>query len=183
MRKKFSSILRVSSKMHILIYTLVAIVTSFSTISCVVTSAPTFETQTDCFPVLVTSETIPPANRFVHIDARSTAPQPANDVRFSATIQSCAVSKTFTAAVFLDDRFVAFQVLPTGDTRRKAEFILAARDLSRLVSGCHRVEMLISTSFLSDFRSPQQADDLTQTTWWVDLITDDETIRPVGDCQ
>lgn len=136
---------------------------------CLVTSVPTYSDEPYCPPILVTDQTKPSFSHIVNIDIAD----PNATQSFSLMFRSCAVTKTFTSHIFLDENLRPDLIIPSGTEERSREFSMPYSTLLALGPGCHRVEWLISTRFQGGFASnsriPEKPGDLAQAVWWLNI--------------
>ncbi|MEO7092234.1 MAG: hypothetical protein ABI175_03215 [Polyangiales bacterium] len=147
--------------------------------SCVVTSTPVFQEQLDCPPSFIIQEAEPPYNKVKIVNAGTSE---FRDV--AVTLRSCALTQEYETRTFLDGRVVDFRTFPaTGESLRLERFPVP--DLTGTAPGCHSLELLASSRFLSttDQRTPAKQGDLTAIAWFFVLkAPGDTTVYSAENC-
>ena len=138
-------------------------------------SATQFQSPEDCPPYFVLTDALPHVDQ---IDVLS----PTDDLDLTVTLQSCALTTSYDARVFVDggsDIKAEVQIpSSTGITRDDNQIHVPLA--GQLSAGCHRVELLASTAFVNG-RTPVRADDLAYIVWFVD-VNEPGTVDPVSGC-
>jgi hypothetical protein len=128
-----------------------------------VTTAPSYNEQPDCPPSFLADEASPSIRQPEHINAND----PTASFTATVPLHSCAVTKKYEARWFLDNEVHFTTVFPTGDAVRSTSLNVPFLNVA---PGCHRVEFLVTTHFLSgDPRAPETAGDLADIVWFVDV--------------
>lgn len=144
---------------------------------CLVLSDPDFRGQDDCVPFFITHEANP------LITARPRIPANVGDptqFRGSVPLRSCALTRDYTARIFIDGSIVSeVTVPPSGEEVRDVNVLV---DVGLVPRGCHFVEVRVSSAFSpsgGDFRRPAREDDLAFLVWT--FINDpDATVASCG---
>jgi len=128
---------------------------------CVVVSDPDIQGQDTCVPFFLAHEADPSTSGAHRRPEISTDPA---EFRASVPMRSCALTFDYETHVFVDDELVDIsKIPPTGGEIRTASVLV---DLAGLSTGCHRVELFVSTNF-ANFKTPERAGDLAKITWLV----------------